>query len=193
MCLGVEEAVIIKLCKSNKREGYNLLYEKYETYIYSLCFRYTHSKEDSLDLLQDVYLKIYQGMPRFKEGRSLLPWIRTITVNTCLNFVTRRRDNNLSLSMQIDDDNNTLEDVIPSYTSVVDEVLLRRTRNILKNAIIGLPKDMKMAIILRHVESMSYREIAEAMSIPLGTVKTLLFRGRKLLRGQLIAHGVWEE
>jgi RNA polymerase sigma-70 factor (ECF subfamily) len=99
----------------------------------------------------------------------------------------------LSLNMQIDDDKNTLEDVIPSYTSVVDEVLSRNTRNILKTAIIGLPKDMKMAIILRHVESMSYSEIAEAMSIPLGTVKTLLFRGRKILRGELIAHGVWEE
>ncbi|HZJ57132.1 MAG TPA: RNA polymerase sigma factor [Clostridia bacterium] len=191
--MGAEEAKIIKLCKGNKREGYNLLYEKYEAYIYSLCFRYTRSKEDSLDLLQDVYLKIYQGMPRFKEGRNLLPWIRKITINTCLNFVTRRRDNALSLSMQIDENENTLEDIIPSHTSVVDEFLSIRAKKILKSAILGLPKDMKMAIILRHMEAMSYREIAKAMSIPIGTVKTLLFRGRKILKGQLMAQGVWEE
>jgi RNA polymerase sigma-70 factor (ECF subfamily) len=190
--LETDEAKIIKLCKHNKREGYNLLFKKYEKYIYGLCFRYTASREDALDLLQDIYIKIYKAMPGFKEGQPILPWIKKITVNTCLNFVTRRKNNTLSLDMTIDDDGNLLEDMVASSVSVDDEVICRSTKILLEDAIQNLPGDMKMAVILRHIEGMSYEDIAKAMSAPVGTVKSLLFRGRSALKEKLQASGVWE-
>lgn len=189
--LNTEDVKIVRLCKGNKREGFNQLFEKYERYIYSLCFRYTSSREDALDLLQDIYIKIYKSFSSFKEGQPLLPWIKRITVNTCLNFVTRRKNSNLSLNAQLDD-GSSLEDRIASSDSVDDEVIYHSTRKALEDAIQNLPGDMKMAVILRHLEGMSYDNIAKAMSSPVGTVKTLLFRGRRILREQLKAAGVWE-
>jgi RNA polymerase sigma-70 factor (ECF subfamily) len=130
-------------------------------------------------------------MPGFKEGQPILPWIKKITVNTCLNFVNRCKDNNLSLNMAIDDDQNLLEDTIASSISVDDEVICKSTKKLLEDAIQNLPGDMKMAVILRHIQGMSYESIAKAMGRPVGTIKTYIFRGRSMLKDKLKATGIW--
>ncbi|KPU44742.1 ECF RNA polymerase sigma-E factor [Oxobacter pfennigii] len=186
------EKKIIKLCKDNKKEGFDLLFEKYERFIYGIAFRYTASRDDSLDLLQEVYIKIYKAISRFNDSQPLLPWIKKITVNTCLNFLRDKEKSTLSLDSKTDDDKGSVLDYIASAASVEDEVSYMDTKKTLEKNIHELPPEMRMAVILRHMKNMSYEDISKAMSCPVGTVKTYLFRGRKILKDKLKASGIWE-
>lgn len=189
--LGTSEEKLIKLCKAKNREGYNLLFEKYEKYIYKICYHYTASREDALDLLQEVYIKIFKAFDRFNEKQPLLPWIKRITINTCLSFIRIKREQTLSLSSPIDGGENTVEDLVASSINVEDEVGFTDTKRALEEMIKELPKDLRMVLILRHMEDMSYDEISKAMACPVGTVKTHLFRGRKILKDKLQSAGIW--
>ncbi|WP_041721696.1 RNA polymerase sigma factor [Alkaliphilus metalliredigens] len=179
----VSDEKLIKLCQDQNMEGFDLLYTKYQSYIYRLCYNYTHSKEDSLDLLQEVYIKIYQSIPRFEKGHPLSPWIKKITINTCHNFARAKKPTPLPLDPTLS---------IPSADNVELALSYKSTEKLLKTSISQLPHEIKSVILLRHVEAMSYQEISQCLSIPIGTVKTHLFRGRKHLKDQLKKEGVWE-
>lgn len=183
---------IIGLCKEGKKEGYDMLYCKYEKLIYSICYHYTASEDDSLDLLQEVYIKLYKSMGKADENKPLSPWIRKITANTCLNFVRDNKTRTLSLDTPLDSDGSSVEDLVASAVNVEDEISYNDTRQLLNGMIARLPDEMKMAVILRHIQGMSYDNIAKAMSCPVGTVKTYIFRGRKILKEGLKAAGIWE-
>lgn len=186
----VADKRIVHLCKSGIREGYNLLIEKYERPIYGICFRYAASREDTLDIMQEVYIKLFKSMKRFDEERPLSPYIKKVTVNTCLNFL-RDRSKRAAI-LKPEQDGEAIEEIASSHESVEDEVGFKYTKEVLEEAIRSLPGEMKMAVILRHIENMSYDEMARAMDCPTGTVKTYLFRGRKMLKEKLLKMGVWE-
>jgi len=181
---------IVALCKLNDIHGFDSLYTKYEKYIYKLCYYYTNSKEDSLDLLQDIYIKLYKSINNFDESKPLIPWIKRISINTCQNYL---RDNKNVISASR---NSRLPDDITnnnfSLYTVEDEVNFNNTKHAINSAIKDLPNEYKSVIVLRHVECLSYKEISEYTSIPIGTVKTYLYRGRKLIKEYLKKEGIWE-
>lgn len=185
---------IIKLCKKNKREGFELLFKKYERYIYTICYSYTHSQQDALDLVQDIFLRIYRNFEKVDDKKPISPWIKKIAVNTCINF---KRDNKnkaseLSIHLSNDEDKKTLEETVADSGLTEDEVVYLDTKKVLEEAIMELPKEVKMAVILRNIKGHSYNEISELMECPVGTVKTYIFRGKKLLKDSLVRKGVWE-
>ena len=183
---------LISLCKNNNRDGFDCLFEKYEKYIYRLCYYYTNSKEDSLDLMQEVYIKIYKSIQRVDETKPFLPWLKTITAHTCINHMRTKKAKTISFDTSMDEGAGCLDQILPTAASVEEEVCYLDTRQRIENAIRDLPEDMKTAVILRHVEGMNYQQIGEIMVLPLGTVKTHLFRGRRLLRDMLKNQGIWE-
>lgn len=190
----VPDQKIIKLCKKNKREGFDLLFEKYQRYIYSICYSYTYSQQDALDLVQEIFLRIYRGFDKVDDKKPISPWIKKISVNTCINF---KRDNKnkaseLSINSSANENDGTLEDVVSDRGLTEDRVVYLDTKKTLEESIRELPDEVKMAVLLRHIKGLSYNEIADLMSCPIGTVKTYLFRGKKLLKESLVKKGVWE-
>lgn len=183
---------LIQLCKNNKREGYGLLFQKYEKYLYKLCYYYTHSPEDSRDLMQEIYIKIFQGIQNFDSAKPVLPWLKRIAVNTCLNFIRDYKLATVSMSSSVDGADTTLEQLLPAAENVEDQVTYLDTRKLVQEAMAELPGEMKMTVILRHLEGRTYNEIGELLDLPVGTVKTHLFRGRKILRDKLLQLGLWE-
>lgn len=188
------EKKIIKLCKENRREGFELLFKRFENYIYKICKSFTNSKEDALDIMQEVFLKIYKSFESFDAKKSLSPWVKRITVNTCINY---KRDNNkrygdVSINVSMDDEKNTFENVISDDINTEDMAIYTDTKKLLENLIRKLPEEVRMAIILKHIEGLSYEKIAKIMNCPEGTVKTYVFRGRKLLKEGLLKKGAWE-
>jgi RNA polymerase sigma-70 factor (ECF subfamily) len=190
--LETSDKKLISLCKAKKRDGFIILFQKYEKFIYKICYHYTVSREDALDLLQEVYIKLYKSIDRFNENQPILPWLKKITVNTCLNFIRGRKEKTVSLNSETDDGESPIEALVASSANVEDQISYMNTKKLLEDTIQELPQEMRMAVILRHIEGMSYDEIARAMSCPVGTVKTYLFRGRRLLKDKLQSAGVWE-
>lgn len=192
--MDVSDQKIIRLCKKNKREGFELLFKRYEKYIYSICYSYTYSQQDALDLVQDIFIRIYKNTESMDEKRPILPWIKKIAVNVCINFKrdTKNKASELSINSTTEESEGTLEDVIADSVLTEDTVVYLDTRKILEESISELPSDVKMAVLLRHIKGLSYNEIAELMACPIGTIKTYLFRGKKLLKESLQKKGVWE-
>ena len=178
---------IIYLCQQNDVNGFNSLYSKYEKYIYRLCYYYTNSKEDSLDLLQEIYIKIYKSISGFDNKRPLIPWIKRISINTCQNYI---RDNKNGITNKALSNLDAINLQSSSDTEGIVEFI--DTKKALSDAIRLLPDDIKSVVVLRHIENLSYKEISEFMAIPIGTVKTYLFRGRKQIKDYLKKEGIWE-
>ncbi|WP_425806805.1 RNA polymerase sigma factor [Desulfitobacterium sp. Sab5] len=190
VALDASDATLIKVYKKNKHQGLEILYERYKKYVYTIAYHYAGNKEDALDLTQEVFVSIYKSLDSFKEEFSLLPWVKKITVNKCLNFIRDRKEA-LSLNQAIED-GNEIQDLIHSPDNTESKTLYRDTKQALEDAIKNLPKEERMAIVLRHMKGMKYEEIAKIMDVPLGTVKTYLHRGRKTIKACMIKDGIWE-
>jgi len=190
VALDASDATLIKLYKKNKHQGIEILYDRYKKYVYTLAYHYAGNKEDALDLTQEVFMSIFKSLDNFKEEFSLLPWIKRITVNKCLNFIRDRKEAS-SLNQTIEG-GAELQDLIHSPDNTESNTLYRDTKQALEDAIRNLPQEERMAIILRHMKGMKYEEIARIMDVPLGTVKTYLHRGRKTIKTCMIKDGIWE-
>ena len=186
----VSDLNIIKIYKRNKHQGLELLYERYKKYVYTIAFRYAGSKEDALDITQEVFVSLFRNMDKFKEEFSILPWIKKITVNRCLNFIRDKKET-LSLN-KITEEGDEFEAILPSDENTERSILYKDTKKSLETAIKRLPPEERMAVLLRHMKGMKYEEIARVMNVPLGTIKTFLHRGRKILKDDLGKIGIWE-
>lgn len=181
---------LIRLCKKHNKEALNQLYIKYEKYIYTICYNYTYSKEDALDLVHDVFIKVLNNILTFDERRPFLPWLKRVTINTCINFKKKKKAM-ISLDEVVTENGQLLKDAIASQFNLENFILFQDTSEIINEAINAIEDRYRMPLILRHKHEMSYEEIAINMDLPLGTVKTNLYRGRKLLKEKLVQKGIW--
>lgn len=183
--VSMTESTIVQKCQANDPEGFRALMQAYGPLVYRTSFYYTHSREDTLDLMQETWLKVFRSIHTFDAHRPLTPWLRRIAANTCVTHLRQRPALSLSFQLMSTETENTLEDLVPDPQQVEDRVLLEETRQILHHALLQLPEKMRTAIHLRHGEGFSYEAIAREMQEPLGTVKTYLHRGRQALREAL--------
>jgi RNA polymerase sigma-70 factor (ECF subfamily) len=188
--LDVSDSMILKEYKMNNRLGLELIYDRYKKYVYTIAFNYSGSKEDALDITQEVFIAVFNAMGSFKDQYSFLPWIKRITVNKCLNF---KRSKKIELSLnETTDDGDELQNIIKSDEIVENSIMYKDTSQLLHKAINKLESRTRMAILLRHMKQMKYEDIAVAMKLPLGTVKTLIHNGRRDLKQELKQQGIWE-
>jgi len=163
--------------------------------LYSAALRMTRNPADAEDLVQETYLKAYRGYDSFKAGTNLKAWLYRILTNTFINSYRARRRH---------PEETELEDVEDFYLfhrlggleaaaagrSAEDEVLESMTDEEVKQAIESLPEVFRMAVLLADVEGFSYKEIAEIMDVPIGTVMSRLHRGRGALQKALHDYGM---
>jgi len=178
------EAGIIARCKKYDKAAFVELFQMYEKYLYRLCYSYVQHEQDALDLAQEVYIKIFKNISTFDSKLPFHPWFRKVAVNTCLNFKRASRVDSVSLNTA-DEGDRTLEEMIPAEGNVEDEILDAELGRLLKENIELLKPKLRMVMVLRYYEGLSYEEISVLLKEPLGTVKTDLYRAKKLLREKL--------
>ena len=182
--LEVDKKLIIK-CKKYDKLSFKELFQMYEKYLYCLCYSYTQNQQDALDLVQEVYIKVFNNINKFDGNMPFHPWMRRISVNTCLNFKRTIKNNIISLNQSINEDEGTLEDVLLADDQVEDEILNLEIKDIIKTNLKELPEKYRIIIVLRYYENLDYNEIAKLLNKPLGTVKTELYRAKALLKDKL--------
>ena len=187
----MDDRQLVLGCREGQEEAYRLLLTRYEGYIYNLCYKLTHHREDALELAQEAMIKIITGLESFQVNRPFKPWLRQVVINTGLNFLRRNAPETLSLD-QPGQGNVTLADTLSSKEDPSAQVEWLESQKVLQAALSSLPPMLRMVLLLRHQEEMSYQEIADATQIPLGTVKTYLYRARSLLRKALSNTYGWE-
>jgi len=159
--------------------------------VYALLFRLTNDPEEARDLTQETFLRAFQSINRFRGDSTLKTWIYRIAINQARNrwrwWRRRRRDATVSLDATDDQRETPLAATLPSSNSLnpEQEALAREREGQLRDALLGLRQSYREAVVLRDVEGFSYEEIAAALQISIGTVKSRISRGRLELRKKL--------
>jgi RNA polymerase sigma-70 factor (ECF subfamily) len=167
----------------NEKSAFAELFKFYQNYLFKLCFSYVHNEQEALDLLQEIYIKLYKNINKYDDKYPFHPWIRRVAVNTCLN---EKRKNTLTcIPLDSGNEDYSLEEQLASMDDTQQEVEGSEMAQIIKQHINTLPEKQRMVVILRYYEDLSYEEISELMKIPLGTVKTDLYRAKNALKDRL--------
>ncbi|HWP95434.1 MAG TPA: sigma-70 family RNA polymerase sigma factor [Syntrophomonadaceae bacterium] len=187
-----DDLQLVLKCREGQSQAYQDLMRRYEAYVYRLCHSFAGNREDALDLTQETFIRVFQGLGTYQLNRPFKPWVRQVAVNTCVNFLQRRSPVLLFLDQPLRDSDLTLADTIASKEDLGNELEWQETGHFIQQAISRLPQEYRLLLTLRHQEEMSYQEIADETGVPLGTVKTHLFRSRAALRKELSAYYAWE-
>jgi RNA polymerase sigma-70 factor, ECF subfamily len=156
--------------------------------LYAAALRMTRNPSDAEDLVQETFLRAYRGFGGFEEGTNLKAWLYRILTNTFINAYRKRQRQPVTVSEQEVEDRSLFERLGESGPSAESEVLERLPDEDVKEALDSLSEGFRLAVLLADVEGFSYREIAEIMDVPIGTVMSRLHRGRRALEKRL-----WEK
>lgn len=162
----------------------------YEKYIFTLAYRMLGNAEDARDAAQESLIKIYNNIHKCQNAKSFKSWISTITNNTCIDELRRRkkkREDSLSRIIETEDGETVLQ--FESDEPGPEETLLSMEKQErIQTAINKLPPKYKLLIVMRDINGLSYEELAETAGLSMGTVKSRLSRARarlkKLLAGE---------
>ena len=153
-------------------QAYEELVRRYQRRLYNLACRLTGDQEEAQDLAQEALVRAYNALARFRQGERFSPWIYKIATNLCINYLRRRR-----FQVPLDEEAPFVDGALTPEQALERE----ETRVTVQEAILALPDQYRAVVLLRHQQELSYSDIASALGLPLGTVKTHLFRAREML------------
>jgi RNA polymerase sigma-70 factor, ECF subfamily len=158
--------------------------------LYRTALRMTRNPSDAEDLVQEAYLRAFRSLHQFTEGTNLRAWLFRILTNTYINDYRRRQRRPTSASLDGIEEFYLYDHLVDSPVQPGDErpedvVLQQLTVDDVIQAIESLPEEFRQVVLLADVEGFAYREIAEIVGIPVGTVMSRLFRARRRLQRQL--------
>ena len=158
--------------------------------LYSAALRMTRNAADAEDLVQETYLKAYRAFGSFQEGTNLKAWLYRILTNTFINSYRARRRRPEQTELDEVEDLYLYKrlgglEAVTAGRSAEEEVLEHFTESEVKEAVEALPEQFRLAVLLADVEGFSYKEIADILEVPIGTVMSRLHRGRRALQKAL--------
>jgi len=165
------------------------LFVKYRERIYRICYRVVFNRDDALDLTQDVFLKALRAIETFKKESSFYTWLCQIAVNASIDFLRRKgRGPKVSFDEIVFDEAKIADIKSLTSSTPVKQLELKEMGRLVGHALRGLSEDHRAVFSLFAMNEFSYREIADIMGCPEGTVMSRLFYARKKLRDALKAY-----
>ena len=171
----VHERELVERCRGGDERAFQELVDRYKDLVFALIARTVQDRSRAEDLAQDVFLRIHRGLPYFRGEARLSTWIYRIVANVCLQDHGRPPG-----GVPLDDERT------PSARAVSDRQFGDlELRDRLEKAIARLPANYRLLIAAHYLQGVQYEELAEALQLPLGTVKTQLYRAKQQLRRML--------
>ena len=194
----MEEAQVVGLlvrrCVGGDAAAWEEIVQRYNRRIYNICYRFAGASDDAQDLTQEVFIKMYRTLNTYDVGKgAFMTWVTTITRNLLVDHFRKTKSDRLTDSL--DSAPSEHEDAQPLGEQIADRAVLpdaqvqsRETRETVHRALQKLSPELREAVILRDLQDMDYREIATALKVPEGTVKSRINRGRAELARLLQRH-----
>ena len=184
-----QDALLVERCMRGEEVAWEDLVKTHTRRVYSICLRFTAREQEAQDLTQEVFLRVFRTLKSFRAGEgSFTVWLARLTRNLLIDNYRRTRAERMT---------DSIEDQLPmlqertAVESRADSILAgREAGEVLQAALVRLSPELRETVILRDLEGLEYREIAAALSVPEGTVKSRLNRGRaelvRILRRQKV-------
>ena len=169
------DSVLIDKARNGNEGAFKILVNKYYPRVYASLFSFTKSKEDSEDLAQQTFIKVWKQLDTFRGDSAFFTWVYRIAINLAKNFVVssnykKQRSNIPMDSLNID---------FSSFDDVEEVIIHNESMDKISNYINTLPESLKTAFTLRESEGKSYEEISVITDTPIGTVRSRIFRARE--------------
>jgi len=155
---------------------------RYQKLVWHLIAKIVKSESDREDVCQDVFVKVYKNLRSFKFESKLSTWIGRIAYTSAINFIQKKKP---ELYEDITPEGVTLDSLAGTEVSPEQHAGSQNVNEIMKIEVMKLPLQYKTILTLYHLDEMNYNEIADVTKLPIGTVKSHLFRARKLLKDRL--------
>uniref|UniRef100_A0A832MLI3 RNA polymerase sigma factor n=1 Tax=Eiseniibacteriota bacterium TaxID=2212470 RepID=A0A832MLI3_UNCEI len=180
------DAETLERCRAGDERAYRDLVQRYQRQVYSLALRMVRSAEDAEDITQETFVRVFRNLDRYDPRRPFTAWLFTIAARLCIDAIRRRRHRPVALVQREEGTDEEriveVEDPGPGPEDLASrQEEERRARDLIES----LPPHYRIVVMLRHQQDLSYEEIAEALSLPLGTVKARIHRARALLKERL--------
>ncbi len=181
----VDKELVLKVQQGDKK-AFDLLVQKYQHKIIQLVNRYIKDPSEAQDIAQETFIKAYRALGNFRGDSAFYTWLYRIAINTAKNYLVSRARKSSDYEVDITDAEQVEHSPrLKGLDTPEQELLNEEILETIKSAIDGLAEDMKIAIMLREFEGMSYEEIAVTMNCPVGTVRSRIFRAREAIDKQL--------
>lgn len=179
----MDERTLIKQAGQGDEAAFEELVRTYEKTVYNLALRMTGNQDDAFDLAQTTFLKAWHAIGLFQFDSKFSTWLCRIASNACIDFLRKeKRRGTVSLTMPDDADQLYEVDVADERLDPAAVFAANIQREQVLEALGALPADYRVALSLRAIEDMSYEEIAAALDVKTGTVKSRISRAREMLR-----------
>jgi RNA polymerase sigma-70 factor, ECF subfamily len=182
--LQLQTTQVIKRCLAGDSSAWEEIVRAHNRRIYNICYRFTSSADDAEDLTQEVFIKIYRTLQSYDlEKGAFTTWVTTMTRNLLVDHFRKTKQERMTDSMDAapggDEDALTLGEQIADQKATPDEVMdTKDTQKMVHFALQKLSPELREAVILRDLQDMDYKEIAQVLKVPEGTVKSRINRGR---------------
>jgi len=165
---------LVAACLEGRRDAFDIIVERHRRHVYQLCYRFVGNHEDASDLAQDVFIRAYRGLGRFKRQSSLGTWLYRIGVNVCLNRVAIKTPKPAPLDH---------DEVLAGNEESPSDALLRGERaKQVRAAIARLPDKQRATLVLRVYHELPHEQIADILGSSVGAVKANFFHALKNLK-----------
>jgi RNA polymerase sigma-70 factor (ECF subfamily) len=173
--LDITDAELVKRCLADDHGAWEIIVRRYHPRIYNLAYRFTGRFDESEDLTQEIFLKVFRSLSSYKpESGALVTWMVRVGRN---HLIDHYRKFKIERAQTIESETVT-ESPAGSFSSPVDDLEKRELSERVHRALLKVPEDLREAVILRDLEEFTYEEIADVLKLPLGTVKSRINRGR---------------
>jgi RNA polymerase sigma-70 factor (ECF subfamily) len=176
-----DDALLVAASKNGDQDAFSLLVLRYQRRVFNLVFRMLQNYEEACEITQETFLAAWQGLPAFRGEARFTTWLYRIAYNCSLKQLdARKREQALQAALQCEQEDEELQST--QLTRLDHQELVQEQLS-------QLPPKYRIVLILRHLQDMTYEEMAEVLTMPIGTIKTHLFRARNLLKERLQSFG----
>ncbi len=189
-----EEARMIEACREGDAAAFNLLVWRWEKPLYNFIYKYVGDAILAEDLVQDTFMRVLKSIPRYSHQGSFSTWLYRIAINLCKDHLKRKRVATVSLQ---DYYTTASGERVYVYERVADEgartdedLRAQEREEIVRRLLSGLPEEQRMVILLKEYQELTFREIAEVLDVPEGTVKSRLYHALRAMRESLERTGI---
>ncbi len=183
-CTEQDDALLVAASRRGDQDAFAQLVQRYQRRIFNLVFRILQQYDEATEITQETFLAAWQGLPSFRGEARFPTWLYRIAYNCSLKQLEhRKRDRALQAAMQAEQVLQQVDDSVRADA----ELEAHDRQTMIQEQISNLPAKYRIVLVLRHLQEMTYEEMAEALTMPIGTIKTHLFRARNLLKERLEA------